>query len=221
MVGELDINDQDVTNIADMIDEEISSLVPGWRSGPEIEESARFINNGFCNNCASNHTSTGSLLEFLSHNMDSKNLQIQCLGCASLHGRFEEITYQVEETEHHHVAKNDDNGGYREIWNQRESRELSSISSSSEATHTDEDCEKSDERVITKIEAKNPNLEDEVQQKLGLSLREIKDDNSKSSVYHQHCSSTGGSGKTDSDDKICPEKLESVSSLLLHCQLSI
>lgn len=205
MVAELDINDQDVTNIADMIDEEISSLVPEWRSGPEIEETPRFINNGFCNNCASNHTSTGSLLEFISHNMGSKNLQIQCLGCASLHGRFEEITYRVEETNHHHE---------REIWNQHESRELSSVSS--EATHTDEDCEKLDDSVVTKIEENESKLEeDEVQQKIRRAkakfelavIRELRDDklglnlNSKSPAYYEHCCSSG-SENAKSEDKV-------------------
>ncbi|PKI44764.1 hypothetical protein CRG98_034712 [Punica granatum] len=69
MVAELDIHDQDETKIADMIDDEISSLVPEWRPGPGIQETPRSSNMGFCHNCASNHTSMGSLMEFLSHNL--------------------------------------------------------------------------------------------------------------------------------------------------------
>lgn len=45
MVEELEMDDCDVTNIADMIDGEIASLIPGWRSGLEVESI-------FCN-CAS------------------------------------------------------------------------------------------------------------------------------------------------------------------------
>nr|KYP74447.1 Serine/threonine-protein kinase WNK1 [Cajanus cajan] len=76
MVAELDITDQDVTRIADMIDGEIASLVPEWRPGPGIDETPRFANQ------------------------DNKNLQLlECCrhGCASMHGRFEEITFQSED----------------------------------------------------------------------------------------------------------------------------
>ncbi|KAI4302986.1 hypothetical protein MLD38_038670 [Melastoma candidum] len=101
MVAELDLNDHDVTKIADMIDGEVSSLVPGWRSGPGFEEMPHFANQSLCLNCASNHTSTGSLLDFMSHNPWSKNIQSQCCrSCyASMHGRFEEITYKLENSE--------------------------------------------------------------------------------------------------------------------------
>ncbi|PQQ11418.1 putative serine/threonine-protein kinase WNK9 isoform X2 [Prunus yedoensis var. nudiflora] len=104
MVAELDITDQDVTRIADMIDGEIALLVPDWQPGPGIVETPRYANQGFCHNCASNHTSSGSMMEFLSNNPSAKNLQVlQCCkqGCASMHGRFEEITYQADESEHH------------------------------------------------------------------------------------------------------------------------
>ncbi|XP_061336409.1 probable serine/threonine-protein kinase WNK9 isoform X3 [Gastrolobium bilobum] len=130
MVAELDITDQDVTRIADMIDGEIASLVPEWRPGPGIDETPRFAIQGLCHNCVSNHTSSGSLLDFLSHNPSSKNLQLlECCrhGCASMHGRFEEITFQSEEYDNH------------EIWIQHESRELSPVES--DLSHSDEHYE--------------------------------------------------------------------------------
>ncbi|KAA8517929.1 hypothetical protein F0562_015403 [Nyssa sinensis] len=99
MAAELDITDQNVTKITDMIDGEIVSLVPEWKPRPGIEETPRFANLGVCHNCASNHTSDGSFMNFLSKNPSAKDLQIlQCSGngCAAMHGRFEEITYQVD-----------------------------------------------------------------------------------------------------------------------------
>ena len=39
MVEELDLSDQDVTDIADMIDAEIMKLVPDWKPGPAFEDS--------------------------------------------------------------------------------------------------------------------------------------------------------------------------------------
>ncbi|KAH7843520.1 hypothetical protein Vadar_017604 [Vaccinium darrowii] len=88
MVSELDINDRDVTKIADMIDSEIASLVPDWDRRPCVEESPGFTNTSYCHNCASNAT--------------LENLQLlKCSqrGCAAVHGRFEEITYQFEGSE--------------------------------------------------------------------------------------------------------------------------
>ncbi|OVA18855.1 Protein kinase domain [Macleaya cordata] len=104
MVAELDITDQNVTKIAYMIDSEIASLVPEWKPELVLEENPHFANANFCQNCASNRSSVGSFMEYLnSNNLGSKNLQgFQCLksGCAAMHGRFEEITYQVEGSEH-------------------------------------------------------------------------------------------------------------------------
>ncbi|CAH9087124.1 unnamed protein product [Cuscuta europaea] len=96
MVAELDITDQDVTKIADKIDGEISKLVPNWRPGGGLElDTSHFTNPSFCFNCASNHTSTGSLMNFLSNNPTAKTLPfLQCSSCAT-HGRFEEVTYQA------------------------------------------------------------------------------------------------------------------------------
>lgn len=154
MVAELDLNDQDVTRIADMIDGEISSLVPEWRPGPGIEEMPQFANQNFCENCASNRTSTGSFVEFLSHHPEFTNTQMQCCrnGCTSMHGRFEEITYQAGGPEHHtrEVAPNvwstSEGSDYQDIWDQRESRELSSAGPS-EPSHTDEESERLDVSV--------------------------------------------------------------------------
>lgn len=152
MVAELDITDQDVTRIADTIDGEIASLVPDWKPGPGIEETPRFTNQNFCFNCASNHTSSGSLLEFLSKNPGAKNLQVlQCCrhGCASMHGRFEEITYQADQSEHHategvpNVSSQLDFLHYQ--WAQHESRELSPVGSGQ--SHSDEEYDKFDQSM--------------------------------------------------------------------------
>lgn len=96
MVAELDITDQDVTNIADMIDGEIASLIPEWKVGPGIVETPRFVGGVFCLNCASSGTSNGSLVDYLTLNgATEKNQQIvPCSQHGCLHGRFEEITLQ-------------------------------------------------------------------------------------------------------------------------------
>ncbi|KAF5194573.1 Serine/threonine-protein kinase WNK1 [Thalictrum thalictroides] len=136
MVGELDLTDQDVTKIADMIDGEIASLVPEWEIGPGIVETPRYANEGFCHNCASNRTSNGSLIDYLSlNNAGLKNLQMfQCSqqGCASMHGRFEEITYQVDGSMHclpegaPSVSSQSHDIQHTNIWDHHESPELSS-----------------------------------------------------------------------------------------------
>ncbi|KAK6122678.1 hypothetical protein DH2020_043577 [Rehmannia glutinosa] len=95
MVAELDITDQDVTKIAEMIDGEIASLVPEWRSGVGIEESPSHKNGSCCQNCDSD----GSLTGYLTSHRSGKSLQSpQCSknGCGAIHGRFEEITYEFE-----------------------------------------------------------------------------------------------------------------------------
>ncbi|KAF8388059.1 hypothetical protein HHK36_026725 [Tetracentron sinense] len=162
MVAELDITDQDVTKIADMIDGEIVSLVPEWKSGPGIEETPRFASASLCHNCASKGSSDGSLTDYLSlNNPSSKNSQVlQCSrhGCAALHGRFEEITYQVEEPEHcvteglPMVSSQSDFIRYPGIWAQHDVPELTSQGSGE--SHSDEEHEQlestsaRDERVI-------------------------------------------------------------------------
>ncbi|CAI0432542.1 unnamed protein product [Linum tenue] len=129
MVAELDITDQDVTKIADMIDGEIASFVPGWGPGPEgLNEMPRFANQTICQNCASTRTSTGSLIDFMSSNLCCRN------GCASMHGRFEEVTFQPEDTDHprsHH---------HRHTWDQHESRDITPAGSGT--SHSDEEYEK-------------------------------------------------------------------------------
>ena len=132
MVAELDITDQDVKKLADMIDNEIASLVPEWKRGTRIEESSQCESASFCLNCATN----GSLFGYASSdNPCAKNLQFfHCSknGCAAIHGRFEEITYQVEGSENSATEGARDpscqsNGiHYTDIWAQRDEPELSS-----------------------------------------------------------------------------------------------
>ncbi|XP_023006130.1 probable serine/threonine-protein kinase WNK9 [Cucurbita maxima] len=118
MVSELDITDQDVKKIADMIDNEIDTLVPEWKRGTNSDANV-------CHNCALN----GSLLDYVSPNHPTtKNLHVlQCSeehGCASIHGRFEEITYQVEGSEQFNgSSENPSDIHYADIWAQRDGNE--------------------------------------------------------------------------------------------------
>ncbi|KAI3469571.1 hypothetical protein Pfo_026234 [Paulownia fortunei] len=131
MVAELDITDQDVTKIAEMIDGEIASLVPEWKRGFGVEESPNFENSSCCQNCASD----GSVAGYLSSHRPGKSLQIlQCSkhGCGSVHGRFEEITYQVEGSEQcitdcAPVGSSQSDGAHdTDMWAQHEDYEVSS-----------------------------------------------------------------------------------------------
>ncbi|XP_065852721.1 probable serine/threonine-protein kinase WNK9 isoform X2 [Euphorbia lathyris] len=149
MVAELDITDQDVTKIADMIDGEIASLVPEWRSGPGIEETPRFANQTLCENCASTRTSNGSLMDFLTNNPCCRN------GCASLHGRFEEITFQADEPKHHLTEGAPNILHYPGIWDEHESRELTPVGSG--RSHSDEEYERFDQSIKEESDAKIEN----------------------------------------------------------------
>lgn len=130
MVCELDITDQDVKKIADMIDGEIATLVPEWKRGTSLEETQACNESNVCHNCALN----SSLLDYVSpQNPATKNLHIlQCSeehGCASIHGRFEEITYQVEGSEQfngdeENLRRTSSDIHYADIWAQRDGREI-------------------------------------------------------------------------------------------------
>ncbi|KAK9070747.1 hypothetical protein SSX86_011149 [Deinandra increscens subsp. villosa] len=107
MVFELDITNQDVHKIADMIDGEISCLVPDWKRSED--------HDGYCQSCAPNGPGTNAI---------SKN-PVQCSRhhCgANIHGRFEEITYQFEESEQcltdgaPVVSSQSDGLQYSDIW---------------------------------------------------------------------------------------------------------
>ncbi|CAN6547992.1 unnamed protein product [Malus baccata var. baccata] len=132
MVSELNITYQDVTKIAEMIDGEIASLVPEWIGGRGMEEIPHCNNASFCQNCAS----YGSILDYASSDIPGVN-HLQVLQCskhasAAVHGRFEEITYQVEGSEQSLTegaprTSNHSNGlHYADIWAQREGPKLSS-----------------------------------------------------------------------------------------------
>ncbi|CAL5194653.1 unnamed protein product [Lathyrus oleraceus] len=188
MVAELDITDQDVTRIAGMIDGEIASLVPKWRRGPGIEETANYENQSFCENCVSNHT---TVTDFLSRNLSGKNLQLlQCCmhGCASMHGRFEEITFQSEEYDNHvseeapNISSESDFLQYQESWSHhQESRELSPVEST--RSPSDEHYELGNHSTIGSLHCGVENdYEKEIQHELRwlkakyqMELRELRD----------------------------------------------
>ncbi|XP_010532539.1 PREDICTED: serine/threonine-protein kinase WNK2 isoform X2 [Tarenaya hassleriana] len=95
MVSELDITNQDVAKIAHMIDTEIATLVPGWKTDNECQESSRL--EKYCQTCASN----GYIQDTVSSNSQTaeKPHLFECsedVNGSSVHGRFEEIIYQVE-----------------------------------------------------------------------------------------------------------------------------
>ncbi|CAM8986121.1 unnamed protein product [Rhodiola kirilowii] len=123
MVVELDLKDQDVTKIAEMIDGEIASLVPGWIKGLNLVESTS--QPSICKNCVD-----APVLDYASpNNMGAKNLQVfNCSkhGCAAVHGRFEEITYQVDGSDQCDtegapvVSSQSDDVHYADIWGQRD-----------------------------------------------------------------------------------------------------
>ncbi|XP_021848654.1 probable serine/threonine-protein kinase WNK9 [Spinacia oleracea] len=199
MVAELEITDQDVTSIADMIDGEIAALVPGWKKGPGYEETPCISDMQLCQNCASTQTSIGSLMDFLSSNPGAFNPAfLQCPnGCAAaIHGRFEEITFQVEGSEHHEPETEAEaeastlptscqtNGG--ETWDHCESVECSSLGSG--GIHSDEEHDKSGlakDDSENSVENQNQNqngCENEVQwefrwlkAKYQMEMREVKD----------------------------------------------
>ncbi|XP_071715977.1 probable serine/threonine-protein kinase WNK9 isoform X2 [Rutidosis leptorrhynchoides] len=72
MVSDLDIANQDVDKIADMIDSEISYLVPQWQKGSDSLHENHHLENKL------------EALNFSGHEFPS------------IHGRFEEITYQID-----------------------------------------------------------------------------------------------------------------------------
>uniref|UniRef100_A0A5B7CD15 non-specific serine/threonine protein kinase n=1 Tax=Davidia involucrata TaxID=16924 RepID=A0A5B7CD15_DAVIN len=149
MVDELDITDQDVTKIADMIDGEIASLVPEWKRELGIEENPRYTSENLCHNCASN----GTFMDYLSsNNPGAKNLEVlQCSrhGCAAVHGRFEEITYQCVTEGASAITSQSDGLRYTDIWAQHDGPELSSQESSDDEHEPfDQSTSGKDERVI-------------------------------------------------------------------------
>lgn len=183
MVAELDITDQDVSRIADMIDGEIASLVPEWRPGPGIEETTHFANQNFCINCVSNHASGGTDMDLMSHSQggNGKNLQLlQCCrhGCASMHGRFEEITFQSEEYDNHvtedapNISSQSDCLQYQESWNHHESRELSPVESV--RSHSDDQYEHLDKSAFAEDKGHDVwenNVENEYEKEIQQELR--------------------------------------------------
>ncbi|KAJ6321742.1 hypothetical protein OIU77_011758 [Salix suchowensis] len=110
-----------------MIDGEISTLVPEWKRGLGIERSPQCTDASFCQNCASH----GHPLDYFSSNKSgSRNLEVLPCShheCAAVHGRFEEITYQVKgpqqsnSTDRAPVSTSQSTSiNYTDIWAQRD-----------------------------------------------------------------------------------------------------
>ncbi|ONK75366.1 uncharacterized protein A4U43_C03F16080 [Asparagus officinalis] len=172
MVAELDIIDYDVTRIAEMIDDEVSSLVPEWEPGPGIAETPRFApaNDGLCGHCASNVSSCGSLLDFISKAQGFGNIQsVNCsnLECAAMHGRFEEISYQMEGSEEQCMME----GAPGLSTSQSDEPDVCS------QAHSDEDFEGPDDehsRTIKSMGDLDTNLSDDYENEIRQELRWLK-----------------------------------------------
>uniref|UniRef100_A0A0E0LHY3 non-specific serine/threonine protein kinase n=1 Tax=Oryza punctata TaxID=4537 RepID=A0A0E0LHY3_ORYPU len=123
MVAELDITDHEVTRIAQLIDGKVAALVPGWRPGPDTDDDDDLVVDGdnpgaaaCCKNCrpASSSSSCGSLVDFMSAAAAATAAERHgCRRCPELHGRFEEITFQVDDDdeEQHLQGSSSDTGG--------------------------------------------------------------------------------------------------------------
>lgn len=103
MVAELSITDHDVTEIAEMINGEVSSLVPQWKKtgGVDISEIPEDVISSFSSNHESDVSSGCSMLNYLSINNGSCG-DLNATSCThidcAIHGRFEEVTYHVIES---------------------------------------------------------------------------------------------------------------------------
>ncbi|XP_030514602.2 probable serine/threonine-protein kinase WNK9 isoform X3 [Rhodamnia argentea] len=145
MVAELDITDQDVNRIADMIDGEIATLVPEWKREIVVEESSQHQIASMCRTCAS----SGLLLDYASSTQNLQVLQCSKHGGAAVHGRFEEITYQVEGSKAGPDPSSQCYGVHHtDIWAQREVPESNSQES------RDIDCDEAHE-AFTGLESPN------------------------------------------------------------------
>lgn len=105
MVAELAILDYDATRIADMIHREVASLVLERKPGPRLEGTPGVPAASFCQNCASNALSCGSLLDSLTpRNPCCSNMKsVHCcqLEGAEMPAQCEELMYPVEGSQLH------------------------------------------------------------------------------------------------------------------------
>lgn len=211
MVAELDITDQDVNRIADMIDGEIATLVPEWKREIAVEEISQHQSTSICQTCAS----SGSMLDYASSTHNLQVLQCSKHEGAAVHGRFEEITYQVEGSKAGPDPLSQCYGvPHTDIWAQREVPE--SNSQESRDIHCDKAHEAftgsespNEEKIITMdnesklnerssysanpLEALSDDYENEIRQELRwlkakyqMQLRELKD---KQLGFKSKCSS--------------------------------
>ncbi|KAJ6305725.1 hypothetical protein OIU78_021128 [Salix suchowensis] len=87
-------------------------------------------------------------MEFLSNNPCCSH------GCASMHGRFGEITFQADESEDHitegapNILSQPEYSHYQEVWGQQESRQL--VPMGSGRSHLDEQCDSFDQPIPEK-----------------------------------------------------------------------
>ncbi|XP_075473567.1 putative serine/threonine-protein kinase WNK9 isoform X1 [Primulina tabacum] len=215
MVSELDITDQDVTKIANMIDAQIILLVPDWKTGAGFEENFHESSSNYCQNCASD----GALAGYLSSHKPGKNLQApQCSkhGCGAIHGRFEEITYQVEWpdkclTEGAPMCSSQSNGG--------QNPHTSRLSVNFGHEHEMSEQNNKDESNV-RIDKENASDRNESKQELmwlkakyEIQLRELGDEKIGVMVKHPSLDSHSGECKNDTWDEKSEVRLESFSSM--------
>lgn len=204
MVFELDITNQDVHKIADMIDGEISCLVPDWKKGlGQSDESPRHES---CQSCALNNGSRINYLSATSNAIAAKNtLHCSRQHCGAIHGRFEEITYQFEDAPV--VSSQSDGLQYSEIWGGQHEVGTSEYQSCTE----DEPVERvrfpgvSEETLATEDDD-DDDYENEIRQELRwlkakyqMELRELRDKQPKQHMRHKSSSSLREQYKDDEE----------------------
>ncbi|KAG0458413.1 hypothetical protein HPP92_023570 [Vanilla planifolia] len=122
MVAELNITDHEVTQIAEMIDGEVSSLVPEWKPGLYIEDMPGPLLSNFSVNNESDASSVKSLLDYLStvnhnglfeevaHQLDGSKYDRSILSSSHANSRY--FSYSDEETNHITLPTKDDREDY-------------------------------------------------------------------------------------------------------------
>ncbi|KAK1390540.1 Non-specific serine/threonine protein kinase [Heracleum sosnowskyi] len=231
MVSELEITDQEVTKIAEMIDREMISLVPEWNNRLDEEEIRDHTSRSYCRSCAGN----GPYRSYLSSDDPSaQNLQLlHCSshGCAAMHGRFEEITYQFGTTEQRVtdgapvVSSQSDGVHYSDIWGQPDEPKLC-LRESYDEKQLEESCSKEKETknnddetnsYVGKSQSRNTiisrdleeDYEDEIRKELRwlkakyeIQLRELKDMQLRSLSRNGSFSPRAYDRKEESKDKV-------------------
>ncbi|KAH7295165.1 hypothetical protein KP509_27G035800 [Ceratopteris richardii] len=101
MVSELDLVDQDPTNIAEMIDVELMTLLPDWNPGSSLEEEDISMLDSEKHDPQQGDVFAAEQLQIpILALKDTGNTQ--CFNGICIHGRFAEVEFLPSESEHSH-----------------------------------------------------------------------------------------------------------------------